>query len=179
MIVVGAFFRIPGPILSIWMQQQRFLEQESINGIYLAKKNISSTCPRHGSGALPGIWGKWGQLRGGGLGRAWPPKEAGMISSQCSARAETTWRRKKRDGQVGCNEEGPAQTEWAIFQDEDFLIITNCALCWSNLISLVFQENKSYGVKPIAWILCLHVAVHHIPNSTSADTKCVNLNTHL
>jgi hypothetical protein len=28
----------------------------------------------------------------------------------------------------------------------------------------LFQENKSYGVETIALILCLHVAVHHVPN---------------
>ncbi len=28
----------------------------------------------------------------------------------------------------------------------------------------LFQENISYGVKTIALILCLHVAVHHVPN---------------
>ncbi len=29
----------------------------------------------------------------------------------------------------------------------------------------LFQENKSNGIKTIALILCLHVAVHHVPNS--------------
>ncbi len=38
-------------------------------------------------------------------------REARKISSQCSARAEATWRRKKRNGHVGRDEEGPARTE--------------------------------------------------------------------
>ncbi len=53
------------------------------------------------------------------MGSAWgkgvreepAPQEAGKISSQCTARAEATWRGKKRNGQVGRDEEGPAQTE--------------------------------------------------------------------
>jgi hypothetical protein len=32
---------------------------------------------RHGSGALPGTQGRWGQLGGGGWGRAWPPRKQG------------------------------------------------------------------------------------------------------
>ncbi len=48
------------------------------------------------------------------------------ISSQCSARAETTWRRKKRNGQVGHDEEGPARTESAIFPRRRFIISVNC-----------------------------------------------------
>jgi hypothetical protein len=35
----------------------------------------------------------------------------------------------------------------------------------SKLMLNLFQENKSYGVKTIALILCLHVAVRHVPNS--------------
>ncbi len=27
--------------------------------------------------ALPGTWGKWGQIGGGGCGRAWPPRKQG------------------------------------------------------------------------------------------------------
>ncbi len=50
------------------------------------------------------------------MGSAWgmgvregpAPQEAGKINSQCSARAEATWRRKKRNGQVRCDEEGLA-----------------------------------------------------------------------
>ncbi len=49
---------------------------------------------------------------GGGGGREGPvPQEAMKISSQCSARAEETWKRKKRNGQVRCDEEGLARTE--------------------------------------------------------------------
>ncbi len=39
------------------------------------------------------------------------PQEARMISSWCSARAETTWRRKRRNAQDGGDEEGSARTE--------------------------------------------------------------------
>jgi hypothetical protein len=35
----------------------------------------------------------------------------------------------------------------------------------SKLMLHLFQENKSYGVKTIAFILCLHVAVHHVQNT--------------
>ncbi len=35
----------------------------------------------------------------------------------------------------------------------------------SKLILRLFQENKSYDVKTIALILCLHVAVHHVLNN--------------
>ncbi len=34
---------------------------------------IGPYCARHESGALPGTWGKWGQLGGGGWERARPP----------------------------------------------------------------------------------------------------------
>ncbi len=33
----------------------------------------------------------------------------------------------------------------------------------------LFQENKSYGIKTTALILCLHVALHHIPNRSIAN----------
>jgi hypothetical protein len=53
------------------------------------------------------------------MGSAWErgvregpaPQEARKISSQCSAREEATWRRKKKEGQIGRDEEGPARTE--------------------------------------------------------------------
>jgi cobalamin biosynthesis Co2+ chelatase CbiK len=35
----------------------------------------------------------------------------------------------------------------------------------SKLMLHLFQENKSYGVKTVALILCLHIAVHHVPNN--------------
>jgi hypothetical protein len=38
------------------------------------------------------------------------PQEAGKISSQCSARAGETWSRKKRNRQVGYEEEGLVRT---------------------------------------------------------------------
>ncbi len=53
----------------------------------------------------------WGRgVRGEGLA----PQEARKISSQCSAREEATWRRKKKEGQVGRDEGGQEQTELAI-----------------------------------------------------------------
>jgi hypothetical protein len=39
------------------------------------------------------------------------PQEEGKISSQCSERAEATMRRKRRNRQVGHDEEGSARTE--------------------------------------------------------------------
>ncbi len=53
------------------------------------------------------------------MGSAWgkgaregpAPQEAGEISSQGSTRAEKTWTRMRKAGQVGCDEEGSAQTE--------------------------------------------------------------------
>ncbi len=53
------------------------------------------------------------------MGSAWgrgvmgdpAPQKAGKISSQCSARKEATWRRKKKEGAVGRYKEGPAPTE--------------------------------------------------------------------
>jgi hypothetical protein len=52
-------------------------------------------------------------------------------------------------------------------QDEESVMNENYAWYWSNLILCSFRENKSYGVKTITLILCLHVAVHHVPNSYS------------
>jgi hypothetical protein len=54
-----------------------------------------------------------------GNGAAWgmgvregpAPQEAREISKQCSTRAETTWTRTRRKGQVGRDEEGSARTE--------------------------------------------------------------------
>ncbi len=39
------------------------------------------------------------------------PKKTGKISSQRSTRKEATWRRKKKEGGIGRDEEGPAPTE--------------------------------------------------------------------
>jgi hypothetical protein len=39
------------------------------------------------------------------------PQEAREISSKCSAWAETTWTRTRKDGQIGRDEEGSARTE--------------------------------------------------------------------
>jgi hypothetical protein len=46
-----------------------------------------------------------GEVGEGGPG----PQEEGKISSQCSERAEATWRRKRRNMQVGHDEEGSAR----------------------------------------------------------------------
>ncbi len=52
------------------------------------------------------------------MGSAWgrgvregPAPQEARKSSQCSAREEATWRRKKKEGQVGRDEEGPARRE--------------------------------------------------------------------
>jgi hypothetical protein len=52
-----------------------------------------------------------GSAWGRGLREGPAPQKAGKISSQCLARNEATWRRKKKEGQVVRDEEGPAQTE--------------------------------------------------------------------
>jgi hypothetical protein len=65
-------------------------------------------CARHGTLALPGTRGKWGQLGGRGMREGPTPQKAGKISCQRSARKEATWSRKKKEGQVGCDKEGPA-----------------------------------------------------------------------
>jgi hypothetical protein len=39
------------------------------------------------------------------------PQGTRKISTQCSARAEATWRRKKRNRRDGHDEEGPVRTE--------------------------------------------------------------------
>jgi hypothetical protein len=39
----------------------------------------------------------------------------------------------------------------------------------SKLMLHLFQKNKSYGVKTVALILCLCIAVHHVPNNTHAN----------
>jgi hypothetical protein len=64
--------------------------------------------PDMGAGHCPGPEGN-GVRRGVREGPA--PQEARKISSQCSAKAEATWRRKKRNGQVRRDEEGPVRTE--------------------------------------------------------------------
>jgi hypothetical protein len=49
----------------------------------------------------------WG--RGAREGPA--PQKTGKISNQRSARKEATWKRKKKEGGVGHDEEGPVPTE--------------------------------------------------------------------
>jgi hypothetical protein len=57
------------------------------------------------AGCCLGPEGNGVSLGEGGEGRP-GPQEARKISSQCSVRAETTWTRTRKDGQVGCDEEG-------------------------------------------------------------------------
>jgi hypothetical protein len=52
-----------------------------------------------------------GSALGKGVRESPAPQKAGKISSQRSARKEATWSRKKKEGQVGRDEEGPARTE--------------------------------------------------------------------
>ncbi len=52
-----------------------------------------------------------GLARGKGVKGGPAPEEAGKISSQCSARAGTTWAKTRRTGQVRHDEEGSARTE--------------------------------------------------------------------
>jgi hypothetical protein len=65
--------------------------------------------PDMGAGRCLGPEGNGASLGKGGEGPA--PQEARKISSQCSAREEATWRRKKKEGQVGRDEGGPERTE--------------------------------------------------------------------
>ncbi len=64
---------------------------------------------------LCSTWGLGPEGNGVSLGegvREGPaPQKVGKISSQCSARKEATWRRKKIEERVGRDEEGPAPTE--------------------------------------------------------------------
>ncbi len=52
-----------------------------------------------------------GSAWGRGVREGLAPQKVGKISSQRSARKEVTWRRKKKEEQVGRDEEGPARTE--------------------------------------------------------------------
>ncbi len=51
---------------------------------------------------------KMGSAWGKGVREGLAPPEAREISSQCSMRAETTWTRTRRNGQVGRDEERSA-----------------------------------------------------------------------
>ncbi len=66
--------------------------------------------PDMGAGHCLGPEGN-GVSLGEGVREGPAPQEAGKISSQCSGRAEATWRRKKRNGQARHDEGGPAQTK--------------------------------------------------------------------
>jgi hypothetical protein len=52
-----------------------------------------------------------GSAWGRGVREGLSPQKARKISSQRSVREEATWRRKRKEGQVGRDEEGPARTE--------------------------------------------------------------------
>ncbi len=95
------------------------------------------------------------------------PQEAREMSSQCPTRAETTWTRTRRNGQVGHDEEGSARTEWALFsQDERSCNQSKLyeLLTWINIIFCSRRINHM-ALEPFALILCLHVAVHYVANS--------------
>jgi hypothetical protein len=51
-----------------------------------------------------------------------------------------------------------------LFERRYFTSVIVCNIK-SKLMLHLFQENKSYGIKTIALILCLHAAVHHVPNT--------------
>ncbi len=91
------------------------------------------------------MWSAWGK----GAREGPPPRKRGR-SSQCSVGAETTWTRTRKDRQVGCDEEGSAWTEWAIFchRMRNHLVNVNY-VDELNLMFVLFQENKSYGIKTI------------------------------
>jgi hypothetical protein len=71
-----------------------------------------------GAGCCQGPEGN-GVSLGEGVREGLAPKKAEKINSQRSARKEATWRRKKKEGQVGHDEEGPARTELSTFLKED------------------------------------------------------------
>ncbi len=52
-----------------------------------------------------------GSAQGRGVTEGQAPQGAETISSQLPARKEATWGRKKKEGQVRCDEEEPACTE--------------------------------------------------------------------
>jgi hypothetical protein len=95
------------------------------------------------------------------------PQEAREIGSQCLTRAETTWTRTRRNGQVGRDEERSARTEWAVFSHRmgDHVININYVYCWVEFNTVFcFRRINHMALKPFALILCLHVAVHHVAN---------------
>ncbi len=61
---------------------------------------------------------KMGSTCGRGVREGLALQEARNISSQCSARAEATWRRKKRDEQVRHDEERTIANRVSYFPDE-------------------------------------------------------------
>ncbi len=56
--------------------------------------------PNMGAGCCLGPEGN-GSAWGKGAREGPAPQEAGKISSQCSMRAEATWTRARKDGQIG------------------------------------------------------------------------------
>jgi hypothetical protein len=71
------------------------------------KKDLCPTWERGIAWDLKEMGSAWGR----GVREGPAPQKAGKISSQSSARKEVTWRRKKKEGQVGRDEEGPVRTE--------------------------------------------------------------------
>ncbi len=54
-----------------------------------------------------------GSAQGKGVREGQAPQAGREISSQLPARKEATWSRKRQEGQVRRDKEGPACTEWA------------------------------------------------------------------
>ncbi len=92
-----------------------------------------------------------GSAQGKGVREGQAPQARREISSQPPARTESTWSRKKKEERVRHDEEGPACTEW-VSSKRLFNDVIVCLLMILKLMLHLFQENKSYGVKPI----CIH-----------------------
>jgi hypothetical protein len=81
---------------------------EKPHGKGCAKRKFS--VPDIEAGCCQGPEGN-GVSSGKGVKGGLAPQEAGKISSQCSARAGTTWARTRRTGQDGRDEGGSVRTE--------------------------------------------------------------------
>jgi hypothetical protein len=78
--------------------------------IYIYILYIYTILPDMGAGCYLEPEGN-GVSLGEGDKRGPGPQEAREISSRCLARAETTWTRTRKKGQVGCDEERSARTK--------------------------------------------------------------------
>jgi hypothetical protein len=52
-------------------------------------------------------------------------REVRKMSSQCSTRAETTWRRKKKNGKSGVMKKDRREQSELFFPDEEYVINVN------------------------------------------------------